>query len=178
MPPLLKIFERWFVVLMLFYLSSGLLGFIWPDSETSLFRPESSSALLAIGGFVLLRDVSPNRLALAKIPRCFVWRSLGTGVVALGYTRFGGLVGGTELNVSARHGPVGHDGVRHVSWFEFQPSRAVAVNYSNVRIDRWFEHPLSRCYCPHTESITTSTEAVGKAFSRRKICWARPWRFP
>jgi exopolysaccharide production protein ExoQ len=108
---MLKLFERWFVVLMLFYLSSGLLGFIWPDSETSLFRPESSAALLAIQTilygvtFLLIalrwerfkRGILAGRwaLALALLAICSaMWAddpnlTLRRGLVLLGTTAFG-----------------------------------------------------------------------------------------
>jgi O-antigen ligase len=52
---MLRHVERWFVLLMLLYLSSGILGFIWPDSDAGLQRPENNAALFAFQtGFCLL----------------------------------------------------------------------------------------------------------------------------
>jgi O-antigen ligase len=45
---MLKRFERYFAVAMLFYLSGSILGFLFPDSEFSLLRPESNKFLLAM----------------------------------------------------------------------------------------------------------------------------------
>ena len=45
---MLKRFERYFAVAMLFYLSGSILGFLFPDSEFSMLRPESNNYLLAI----------------------------------------------------------------------------------------------------------------------------------
>jgi len=45
---MLKRFERYFAVAMLFYLSGSVLGFLFPDSEFSMLRPESNKFLLAM----------------------------------------------------------------------------------------------------------------------------------
>jgi exopolysaccharide production protein ExoQ len=44
---MLKRFERYFAVAMLLYLSGSVLGFLFPDSEFSMLRPESNNYLLA-----------------------------------------------------------------------------------------------------------------------------------
>jgi exopolysaccharide production protein ExoQ len=45
---MLKRFERYFAIAMLLYLSGSLLGFLFPDSELSMVRPESNATLLAM----------------------------------------------------------------------------------------------------------------------------------
>jgi exopolysaccharide production protein ExoQ len=45
---MLKRFERYFAIAMLFYLSGSILGFLFPDSEFSMLRPESNTFLLAM----------------------------------------------------------------------------------------------------------------------------------
>jgi exopolysaccharide production protein ExoQ len=45
---MLKRFERYFAVAMLFYLSGSVLGFLVPVSDFSMLRPESSKLLLAL----------------------------------------------------------------------------------------------------------------------------------
>lgn len=45
---MLKRFEQYFAVSMLFYLSGSMLGFLFPDSEFSMLRPESNKFLLAM----------------------------------------------------------------------------------------------------------------------------------
>ena len=45
---MLKRFERYFAVAMLLYLSGSILGFLFPDSEFSMLRPESNMFLLAM----------------------------------------------------------------------------------------------------------------------------------
>ena len=45
---MLKRFERYFAVAMLLYLSGSFLGFLFPDSEFSMLRPESNKILLAL----------------------------------------------------------------------------------------------------------------------------------
>jgi O-antigen ligase len=44
---MLKRFERYFTVIMLLYLSGSIVGFLFPDSEFSMLRPESNKFLLA-----------------------------------------------------------------------------------------------------------------------------------
>src|SRR6267154_1838372 len=45
---MLKPFDRYFAVAMLLYLSGSILGFLFPDSEFSMLRPESNMFLLAM----------------------------------------------------------------------------------------------------------------------------------
>ncbi len=45
---MLKRFEGYFAVAMLFYLSGSILGFLFPDSEFSMLRPESNKFLLVM----------------------------------------------------------------------------------------------------------------------------------